>query len=71
MKLTNKEIEILKMIKDDRDVSNEELAEILDIKTKSVKFHLTNIYKKLGAKRRRDLVAIINSNLFSWSSFKP
>lgn len=61
MKLTNKEIEILKIIKEDRDISNAELAEIFAVKEKSIKFHLTNIYKKLGAKRRRDLVAILNS----------
>lgn len=41
------------------ELSNKEIAERLGITERTVKFHLTQIYKKLGLKNRKQLIEII------------
>lgn len=54
--LTPKEIEIFTWIRDGK--TNGEIAQILKISERTVKFHLSNILKKLGAKSRTQAVSI-------------
>lgn len=54
--LTPKEIEIFTWIRDGK--TNGEIAQILEISERTVKFHLSNILKKLGAKSRTQAVSI-------------
>ena len=50
--LTEREITILKLLAHGR--SNEEIARELWVAQQTVKFHLTNIYRKLGVKNRTE-----------------
>ena len=50
--LTEREISILKALA--RGLSNDEIAKELWIAQQTVKFHLTNIYRKLGVKNRTE-----------------
>ena len=50
--LTRREIEILRLVADGR--SNAELARVLWVTEQTVKFHLTNIYRKLGVGNRTE-----------------
>ena len=43
-----------------RDKSNLEIAEYLHISVNTVKFHLSNIYQKVGVTNRRDLKNHLN-----------
>lgn len=52
--MTPRETEILELVK--RRLSNKEIGEILKIRESTVKFHLSNIFSKLGISHRRDLV---------------
>ncbi len=52
--MTPRENEILELAK--RRLSNKEIGEILKIRESTVKFHLSNIFSKLGVTNRRDLV---------------
>jgi ATP/maltotriose-dependent transcriptional regulator MalT len=54
--ITPREREVLHLI--DRGLSNREIAESLIIATTTVKKHTSNIYGKLGVKRRTQAVAI-------------
>jgi DNA-binding NarL/FixJ family response regulator len=51
-KLTRREIEILQLVSGGR--SNRQVAEILYVTDQTVKFHLANIYRKLGVRSRFD-----------------
>jgi len=54
--ITPREREVLYLI--DRGLSNQEIAESLIIATTTVKKHTSNIYGKLGVKRRTQAVAL-------------
>jgi DNA-binding NarL/FixJ family response regulator len=49
-KLTRREIEILRLVSGGR--SNRQVAEILFVTDQTVKFHLANVYRKLGVRSR-------------------
>jgi DNA-binding CsgD family transcriptional regulator len=52
--LTDREISILTELA--KGKSNDEIAKELWVTQQTVKFHLTNVYRKLGAKNRADAV---------------
>lgn len=52
--MTSRETQILELVK--RRLSNKEIAEILQIRESTVKFHLSNIYSKIRVSSRRELV---------------
>ena len=54
--LTKREKEVLELLVDGK--SNNEIAMLLSISLATVRFHLTNIYSKLGAKNRVEAVTI-------------
>ena len=79
-KLSKREIEVVMLVI--QGMTNREVANQLCIAEKTVKFHLTNVYKRLGIARRSQifwalpLVDFIslnkkNSNLDSSSSSQP
>lgn len=45
-----------------RGKTNEEIADELFISIKTVKYHLYNVFKKLGVKNRLQLMNAFNSN---------
>jgi DNA-binding NarL/FixJ family response regulator len=51
-KLTRRELEILQLVSEGR--SNRQVAEILWVTDQTVKFHLANVYRKLGVRSRFD-----------------
>lgn len=51
--ITPREEEILELVR--RRLSNKEIAELLQIRVSTVKFHLSNIFSKLHAQNRREL----------------
>ena len=53
---TPREDEILELVR--RRLSNREIAELLQIRISTVKFHLSNILSKLHASSRHDLTAV-------------
>ncbi|MDP9193224.1 MAG: response regulator transcription factor [Acidobacteriota bacterium] len=53
-RLTNREREVLRLL----GVSNKEIAAALGISERTVKFHVTSIFNKLGAETRAQAVAI-------------
>lgn len=55
IELTKKESDVVKWLCEGK--SNVELAEILHLSERVVKFHLSNIYHKLGAKVRSQVIA--------------
>lgn len=54
--LTKREVEVLELLVDGK--SNNEIAMLLSISLATVRFHLTNIYSKLGAKNRIEAVTL-------------
>ena len=54
--LTKREKEVLELLVDGK--SNNEIAMLLSISLATVRFHLTNIYSKLGAKNRIEAVTL-------------
>jgi len=54
--LTSQEIEIIELIT--RGLSNKEISNTLDIKSRTVDFHVSNILPKLGAKSRLEALLI-------------
>ena len=54
--VTARELEILQLIA--LGLSNREIAETLTIATNTVKKHASNIYGKLGVKRRTQAIAL-------------
>jgi DNA-binding NarL/FixJ family response regulator len=59
---TRREDEILELVR--RRLSNREIADILQIRVSTVKFHLSNILSKLHARNRRDLTSTTSSGLW-------
>lgn len=53
-KLTDREIEIKGLVV--QGLSNDEIAEQLCISPKTVKNHISNLFNKLGAKNRIDVI---------------
>lgn len=51
-KLTRRELEILRLVSEGR--SNRQVAELLWVTDQTVKFHLANVYRKLGVRSRFD-----------------
>jgi two-component system nitrate/nitrite response regulator NarL len=51
-RLTRRELEILKLVSEGR--SNRQVAELLWVTDQTVKFHLANVYRKLGVRSRFD-----------------
>jgi len=58
--LTDREIAILQALA--RGLSNAEIAKELWVTQQTVKFHLTNIYRKLGAKNRTQATRIAHQH---------
>ena len=56
-KMSNREREIASLIAD--GLSNKEVASLLFITEKTVKFHNTNIFKKAGVKSRSRLIVAV------------
>ncbi|MFK8138193.1 MAG: LuxR C-terminal-related transcriptional regulator [Bdellovibrionales bacterium] len=52
--LSNREAEVAELVV--KGLSNKEVANQLFVTEKTVKFHLTNIYKKMGVKSRAQLI---------------
>ena len=52
--LTEREIDVVELICE--GMTNKQIANRLEIEEKTVKFHLTNAYRKLGTKTRLELV---------------
>ncbi|TCO44768.1 AAA family ATPase [Actinocrispum wychmicini] len=46
-----------------RDVSNREISDSLFVTVRTVEFHLTNVYRKLGVSRRNELAAVLETAL--------
>jgi len=53
--LTNRELEVLGLVAQGK--SNDEIARTLFVTTKTVKYHLTSIFQKLGVKNRTEAAA--------------
>lgn len=53
--LTGRELEVLRLIA--QGWSNRQIAEYLQVEIRTVKYHTTNIYSKLGAKSRSEAIA--------------
>ena len=52
--LSPREIEVIELVVQGK--SNQEAADKLFVVEKTVKFHLTNVYKKMGIKSRAQLI---------------
>src|SRR3954462_6480159 len=52
--LSNREAEVAELVS--KGLSNKEVASQLFVTEKTVKFHLTNIYKKMAVKSRAQLI---------------
>jgi DNA-binding CsgD family transcriptional regulator len=52
--LTNRQCKVAELVT--KDLSNKEIAERLYVTEKTIKFHLAQIYKKLGVKSRAQLI---------------
>lgn len=60
--ITERQQEVLDLIKNDNWINNREIAEKLKIRHKTVRFHLCNINVILGTKYRRDIVRLLNKD---------
>ncbi len=59
---TPREDEILELVR--RRLSNREIADLLQIRVSTVKFHLSNILSKMHANNRRELTGPTSQNLW-------
>lgn len=59
-RLTRREVEILKLVSEGR--SNRETGQVLWVTDQTVKFHLANIYRKLGVRNRFDAALWAHEN---------
>jgi DNA-binding NarL/FixJ family response regulator len=59
-RLTSREIEILELVADGR--TNREVASALWLSDQTVKFHLANVYRKLGVGGRREAVDLARND---------
>ncbi len=57
--LSNREAEVAELVS--KGLSNKEVANQLFVTEKTVKFHLTNIYKKMNVKSRAQIAAAIST----------
>jgi DNA-binding CsgD family transcriptional regulator len=48
--LTRRELEVLSLAAEGN--TNQQIAQCLDVGTQTVKFHLSNVYRKLGVRTR-------------------
>jgi DNA-binding NarL/FixJ family response regulator len=53
--LTPRQVEVLKLVS--RGYSNEEIAERLDVRPNTVKFHISEIFRRLGVRNRIEAIA--------------
>ena len=60
--LTEKQIEILKMLAQGQ--TNNQIAQVLNISVRTVKYHTTNIYSKIGVYSRSEAIAWAWKNRF-------
>jgi|tagenome__1003787_1003787.scaffolds.fasta_scaffold20971045_2 DNA-binding NarL/FixJ family response regulator len=58
--LTRRELEILRLVAEGR--TNRDVAELLWVSDQTVKFHLANVYRKLGVKTRAEAVEWARKN---------
>lgn len=58
--LSNREAEVATIVA--KGLSNKSIAALLYVTEKTIKFHLTNIFKKLGVKSRAQLIVYIAQN---------
>lgn len=58
--LTKREKEIFNYL--DKGYTTNELANILKIKAKTIRNHISNVIMKLGVKTRKDVLDILNSD---------
>ena len=59
-KLTEREMEIIEYLKQSQ--TNKELAEVLEISEKTLKNHLTSIYKKINVKSKEEALELLKFN---------
>ncbi len=64
--LTQREEQIIELVK--RRFSNREIGAMLRIRESTVKFHLSNVFSKMQAESRRDLVNG-KETLHKWAAF--
>jgi DNA-binding NarL/FixJ family response regulator len=55
IELTPRQVEVLKLVS--RGYSNEEIAQRLDVRPNTVKFHLSEIFRRLGVRNRIEAIA--------------
>lgn len=60
--LTKSEQNVFEMLS--KGLSNKQMAERSFVDDKTIKFHLTNIYKKLDLKNRSEAIAYFHNNLY-------
>lgn len=66
MMFSNKENQIINMVL--TGCSNKQISQLLEIKEKTVKWHLTSVYKKAGVKTRSQLIIkILNKGIVNVS----
>jgi DNA-binding NarL/FixJ family response regulator len=53
--LTPRQLEVLKLVS--RGYSNDEIAEHLDVRPNTVKFHISEIFRRLGVRNRIEAIA--------------
>lgn len=56
--LTTKEKEVTQLILDKK--KNQEIADVMFVELSTIKTHINNIYKKVGAKNRKELIEVFN-----------
>ncbi|MGD0387077.1 MAG: response regulator transcription factor [Solirubrobacteraceae bacterium] len=55
IELTPRQVEVLKLVS--RGYSNDEIAQCLDVRPNTVKFHLSEIFRRLGVRNRIEAIA--------------
>ena len=65
MKLSNREIEVMEQVA--KGLTNKESAINLFVAEKTIKFHMTNIFRKLGFKHRAQLIVWCAEKNIDWS----
>lgn len=65
MKLSNREIEVMEQVA--KGLTNKEAAARLFVAEKTIKFHMTNIFLKLGLKHRGQVILWCQEKKIDWS----
>ena len=55
--LSDREIEVASLVS--RGLTNKEVAKQIEVTEKTVKYHLTNVYKKMGLRGRMELMRFV------------